>query len=271
MNRRLALKLTLCIPTVFAPAGISISLARAAASLTVRSALNKAGRQRMLSQRLAKAWIMLGMGIAPERARTIMADSLAQFETQLVELRGFVPNQGVQEALARLEKEWSNYKSVLSRKPALDKATLLYEASEPVHIAAHRLTLAYESAADSPADRLVNVAGRQRMLSQRIAKFWLFELWGVNVRAARMEFRFAHEEFSSGMSQLAISSHSNAEIRAAYELLNREWSAYRDALAATSDAAGKKRAAAEIMDMSERVLAACEKVVALYEQQAVAR
>lgn len=271
MNRRLALQLALCSPAVFALTGKSILEVHAAAPLTTRAAINKAGRQRMLSQRLAKAWIMLGMNIAPERARTIMTDSLTQFEAQLVELRGHVPSQGVRDAQTRLEKEWVNYKSVLAIQPGFGKATTLYEANEALLVAAHRLTLAHELSTASPADRLVNIAGRQRMLSQRMAKFWLFELWGVNIRAAWMEFGFAREEFTSGMAQLVISPHNSVEVRAAVEELNREWNAYHAVMATRADTPGKMRMAPDVVDKSERVLATCEKVVALYEQQTVVR
>jgi hypothetical protein len=222
----------------------------------------------MLSQRLAKAWIMLGMNIAPERAQAILTDSFSQFEKQLAELRGFAPSQGAQEALARLEKEWTNYKSVLATKPSRENATTLYDASEAVQKAAHRLTLAYEASATSPSYRLVNIAGRQRMLSQRMVKFWLFEAWGINSRAAQMEFGLARAEFASGLHQLSISPYTTVEIRAALEQMDREWSAYLAALTAQRGIPDKIRMAPEIADMSERVLELCEQFVMLYEQQA---
>lgn len=269
MNRRLVLWFAFCLVTASAPGGAFLPDAQAAAaSLTAGTAIDKAGRQRMLSQRLAKAWIMTGMNIAPERAQAILTDSFSQFENQLAELRGFAPSQGAQEALARLEKEWTNYKSVLSTKPSRENAVTLYNANEAVQVAAHRLTLAYEAFANSPSYRLINIAGRQRMLSQRMAKFWLFEAWGINSKAARMEFGLARAEFASGLYQLSISPYTTVEIRTALEQLDREWGAYQTALTARRSIPGKMRMAPEIADMSERVLVHCEKLVALYEQQA---
>lgn len=267
MNRRQVLRFAFCLAFALAPGCDFLPEARAATPLTAGAAINKAGRQRMLSQRMAKAWIMLGLNVAPERARAILTDSVSQFDNQLAELRGFTPNPGTQEALVRLEKEWAYFKSVLSAKPGRENAAVLYEANEAVQVAAHRLTLAYEVFADSASYRMINLAGRQRMLSQRMAKFWLFEVWGIHSKAAQMEFGLARAEFASGLYQMSISPRSTAEIRTALEQLDREWSTYQTALTARTSNADKLRRAPEIAAMSERVLELCEKLVTLYEQR----
>ena len=227
----------------------------------VAAAINKAGRQRMLSQRAAKAWLMIGQGIAPERGTVILTSSLSLFETQLAELKGFVPNDDVRQALAQLERDWQGCKTALAAAARLENAAALYEANETVQATAHRLTLAYEKAAPHPAYRLVNIAGRQRMLSQRLAKMYLFRSWGVHVQAAEMELNMARAEFASGMYQLSINPRTSGEVKTALADLNREWEPYQRALTA-----GK--AAVPVMEMSERVLAAAERLVALYEKQA---
>lgn len=90
--------------------------AYAAETMAVTTAINKAGRQRMLSQRLAKAYLMLGLGILPERANGLLKDSLSLFDAQLAELGRFVPNDGVRIALAQLERAWDEYRPELSEK-----------------------------------------------------------------------------------------------------------------------------------------------------------
>lgn len=263
IKRRFLLPLigALSVVTLFGVSSAPAADAYASGEIGVAAALNKAGRQRMLTQRATKAWLMIGQGITPERGTAILTTSLSLFETQLAELKGFVPNNDVRQALAQLERDWQACKAALAAVPRLENAAALYEANEIVQATAHRLTLTYEKAAPQPAYRLVNIAGRQRMLSQRLAKFYLFRAWGVHAQAAEMEFNMARAEFASGMYQLSISLHSAPEIKVALEDLNREWEPYQRALTTT-------RAAAPIMDMSERVLAASEKLVALYEKQA---
>jgi nitrate/nitrite-specific signal transduction histidine kinase len=43
---------------------------------SMNEAINKSGRQRMLSQRMAKAYLQIGQGIAVERSRKILALSI---------------------------------------------------------------------------------------------------------------------------------------------------------------------------------------------------
>jgi nitrate/nitrite-specific signal transduction histidine kinase len=237
----------------------------------VSAAINKAGRQRMLIQRMAKAWVMIGLGVQPERGRTILDESLVRFEGQLTDLNSFAPSEDVRRALTQLERAWQAYRAALRTAPNRQHALAVYDHSEIAQEAAHRLTLAYEKTSGASAHRLVNIAGRQRMLSQRLAKFWLFQAWDVNVIAARMELNFAGAEFASGMRQLHGTAGTSPAIGRVVEQLDRDWIAYQGALAEKRDTATMRRSAPEVVELSERVLATAERLVALYESQAGAR
>jgi hypothetical protein len=90
----------------------------------------------------------------------------------------------------------------------------------------------------------------------------------VNATAADMELGMARAEFASGMSQLAAASLDDNELRPALERLDAEWIPYRELLVAKRGSAARSAAASEVAGRSERVLAACEALVALYERRA---
>ncbi len=275
MFRRLAsrlgcmLGLVALVATSCATAADAGAVGKVTAGMTPAGAINLAGRQRMLSQRLAKAYLMIGQEIQPERARAILDQSTTLFEQQLAQLQGFTPTADVSKALEQLKRSWGDYKPALAARPTVEGARQIYDLSEAVQEAAHRLTLAYEmTTAGRPADRLVNVAGRQRMLSQRIAKYYLFMAWNVNAHASQMEMSMARAEFSSGMNRLFAAPQQSEAIKAELAQLDREWVAYGAALRDVPDRAVLKRRAPEIADLSERVLERTERIVALYEKQA---
>jgi nitrate/nitrite-specific signal transduction histidine kinase len=73
-------------------------------------AINKSGRLRMLSQRGAKAWLLLVQGVLPDRAKSILAQSLASFEQILGELKTLQPGDDIRGLAQTLDQEWRAYR-----------------------------------------------------------------------------------------------------------------------------------------------------------------
>jgi len=217
----------------------------------------------MLSQRLAKAWLMLSMGVLPDSAQTIFQQSMAVFEDQLAELGKFKPSSEVRLALARLGEEWLVYKAVLEEVPSRGRENRLFEANETVLVLANSLTLAYEHLSYSPAGRLVNIAGRQRMLSQRMAMLFLFRQRKVQPALCQSELARARREFSSAHEILRTASQASSSILAELDLVDQQWMFFQNALDAQDD---PERAAAAVATTSERILEQMEIVVGLYEK-----
>jgi len=254
----------LAVTAVDAGPGSDTALAAdPATSLTAAAAINKAGRQRMLSQRLAKAYLMVTLGVQAEEGRRMLAQSVSLFDTQLAELKAYAPDDDVKSAVAALEKEWKPYRAVLARHPDLKGAQDVYGMSDTVLNAAHRLTLACERTSAAPSARVLLISGRERMLSQRLAKYYLFILANLNTPAARMEFRMTRGEFVQGLSQLAASPFTTPAIKPRLQQVSAEWLAYERALG--PEGSGAKSNAPEVVDRSERILELLEDIVAAYE------
>ena len=58
----------------------------------IADAINKAGRQRMLSQRMGKAWLALVHQTEGRSAQAVLDKSMALFDRQLVELKAYAPS-----------------------------------------------------------------------------------------------------------------------------------------------------------------------------------
>jgi hypothetical protein len=236
-----------------------------AEALSPASAINVAGRQRMLSQRMAKAYVMIGMKVDVPAAQKVLDESIALFDSQLARLKDFAPNDDTRRVVQQLAAGWQAYRDLLTQAPSRALAKDVYDSSDEVLAIAHRLVLACEKAQGAPQERLLNFAGRQRMLSQRLAKLYFYIAWDVNAQPAQMEFNMTRGEFASGMASLArLTDHPEA--RAALETLDREWIAYRTVMLNVSDRESRRAAASEVAAKSESVLAAAEKLVSIYER-----
>ncbi|HRM49364.1 MAG TPA: type IV pili methyl-accepting chemotaxis transducer N-terminal domain-containing protein, partial [Alicycliphilus sp.] len=133
-------------------------------------AIDMAGRLRMLSQRCTKAYLQWGQSIAGDSARTLLQESVSRYEAHLAALKTFMPNPAVQASLPQLQTLWSQFKALLTGEPSRTGAAALYDANETLQSAAHYLTVSYGNTNGTPLEYLIGLAGRQRMLSQRMAK-----------------------------------------------------------------------------------------------------
>ena len=107
----------------------------AGTALSLPMAINKSGRLRMLSQRSAKAWLLLVQGVLPERGRSILHQSLASFEQILGELKSLQPGDEIRGLAQALEQEWRACRPLLVDIRSDAKA--IWTHNEAVLAAAH--------------------------------------------------------------------------------------------------------------------------------------
>jgi hypothetical protein len=231
----------------------------------LNSAINKAGRQRMLSQRMAKAYFQIGQQVDVERSRKVLDSSVALFDRQLVELKNYAPTPEIKETYLKLEKVWLAYKDLLlGITPSADNGRKVLEVSEQVLALAQQGTAQLERQSLSSGGRLVNLSGRQRMLSQRMSEYYQAIAWGVADGRSAGELDKARREFATAHQELLAAAANSPEIRDSLELVGQQWVFFDNALQQKSGA--DKRAQAAVATTSERILQEMEVVVAQYEK-----
>jgi nitrate/nitrite-specific signal transduction histidine kinase len=231
----------------------------------INAAINKAGRQRMLSQRMAKAYFQIGQKIDVERSHKVLDRSIAAFDRQLVELKNYAPTPEIKDTYVKLEQSWLAYKDVLiGTTPSPDNGRKVLAISEEVLALAQQGTVLLERKSGSVAGRLVNVSGRQRMLSQRMAKFYQAANWGIGDGKSAAQFDTARQEFTAALRELGAAPANTPQIRDSLELVKQQWFFFENAL--TQKSAADKRALLAVATTSERILEEMEGVVGLYEK-----
>ena len=231
----------------------------------LNDAINKAGRQRMLSQRMGKAYMALGMELPDTGARRVLDASIALFDRQLVELKAFAPSPGIKATYQDLEAVWSDYKvALVGTPPARERVAPLIELDSRVLALANKGTGQYESASGKSQGKLVNIAGRQRMLSQRCAKFYLALSWDAGVHDAKAELDKARGEFVAAHRVLFEAPEATPAIRAELELAQNQWVFFENALQQGNTAGQGARRAAEVFRASENVLQVMDRVTGMY-------
>jgi len=258
MDRRTALTTITSLTLIGAPVVI-------AQVSSINDAINKAGHQRMLSQRMSKAYLALGMDVAAQKAQDVMNESMAKFDRQLVELSAFAPRAEIKATYTQLEAVWGQYKAQLvGHAPRRESAAALLDLDAKVLELAHQGVVQLEQLSGKPAGRLVNAAGRQRMLSQRAAKFYLAQAWKAPIPQAEAELKKARAEFAAALITLEQAPETTPAIRQELDLARQQWVFFELALAYQGNAA---RSFENVFVSSENVLSVMEKVTVLFARQ----
>lgn len=236
-----------------------------AETLTINSAINKAGRQRMLSQRMAKAYCQIGLNVEMERSKRILEQSVALFDKQLVELKVFAPTPEIQDTYGKLEKAWLEYKTILiGSDPNLEGGKKIAVLNEEVLNLAHEGTVLLEKYSGTTAGKLINISGRQRMLSQRMAKFYQFRTWGIASPQMAGELQTAASEFVSAQELLTNAPQNTEQITRELQLGKTQWFFFESALKG-QDGANRSESMKNVATTSERILQVMDSVTKMYE------
>lgn len=224
--------------------------------------INLSGRQRMLTQRIVKAYVQIGLGITPELSRRQLNDAVALFERQLGMLKRSAADTQSRQSLASMEKQWLRLRQLAAGPVKRANVEMLLRMSDELLAAAHEYTLALQSRSAIPAARLVDLSGRQRMLSQRMAKYYLARAWGVESAADGRELGSARSEFEGALATLRGAPENTPQINKELDAVAAQWEWFKSAL--TLEGAASYDLV--VVHASEAILNSMELVTALYEK-----
>ncbi len=229
-------------------------------------AINRAGQLRMLSQRLAKLYALAYAGIRPEETQALLADSVGQVEGNLASLSRGLSRPTFGDLLDAVETPWQRLRPVLLAAAAVARLQEVDQQAERMLAQAEQLTANLEIGGHAAALHVINVAGRQRMLSQRLAKEALIGgvLGGAVVAVAQAAMAATAAELVDGMAYLDALPLSNADVARELALATAAWDALRGALPGLGARDGQTRIATEsetLLDHLDRLTGHLERGV----------
>lgn len=197
---------------------------------SLSSAINKAGRQRMLSQRILKTYSMIGLDVNPLTAQEQRTKAIELFDTQLTELESYAPNKQVKAGLTMVRKLWGPYKQAVTGAVNRDNALKLFQQSGELLGACHQVVLLLQDLSTTNAGYLVNISGRQRMLSQRLSMLYMYRSWGFKNAEIRGQSLQLKNEFNSALSELTEASENTPELTSQLKKAATEWRLFQHGL-----------------------------------------
>lgn len=234
-------------------------------ALSSGALVNKCGRLRLLSQRLAMARGAIVSGVGTSQMRTGLRRFDKDFARNLAYLDRLDMAPEFSARLAVVKELWPVYQEALSQEDDQD-AERTFALSEQILEAADSLTLCASRLSAFPAAHYVYLAGRNRMLSQRIGKLFIFREWpALYDIIAELSLKVC-AEFESNQRELALAASEQAELVAQLDIVDKQWRKFIRALCPDLSHVGKSKHARLVLAEGERLLRCVDTTVKLFER-----
>lgn len=195
-----------------------------AQNLTVAKAINMAGRQRMLVNKMAKSYMAIGGNIRASEASKDLDEISATFNENQRELTNFARSKETKDAIAIANSIWSDYRMRLTSEPQIANAeSVIFDSKKLVNacnVVVEKIVLDYPTTANA---MLVNNCGKQRMLLQKIAMLYLAKSWGVDYSLLDRDIKDTIIALDTNLTMQTSAKENTAELITSLTFQKEEW------------------------------------------------
>jgi hypothetical protein len=249
----------------FAALLLAASLVRAAPAAPDAGAA-AALRLPTLAERVAKLHAQVGQGILVQRSRRALAETLRDFDAALRAAAAGAPGAEARDHYTLLGLLWQDYREFAQRPATRENARKLRERNEEVAwIAAKGARMIQEHSRAATSASAVRAAGAA-MLSQRIAKLYLWRRWEMRDEGLARELREAEENLRRTLDTLLAARDTTPEISAELHVAEDQMRFMADAARSFEGRSPAGRHIEHIAKTGDHMLEALERAAGLYEK-----
>lgn len=253
--------------------------------------INVAGRQRMLSQKMMKELVLVKLNVDAEANKASLKETMDLFEASLQDLlKGNATKQvlaptstKIEGALKETQSLWAKFSGDLNKSIKGDPVSVndINEQSIQIlngmnKIVENYVDIARSLGIKSVGGQVVNIAGRQRMLTQRVSKALFMMALGGETSLAKHELKQAktlfgqsHSALLNGNAFMEVPRTTDTDIIAKLKEVDTLWDAYgtiiEDSIKLEKVTSDKVKEAAEI---NPKILKLMNEAVTMFERNA---
>jgi len=221
-------KLTLAAAVMFTLTGVAMAEEKAPStnvkviSDTVKL-IDIAGKQRMLSQRIAKDYLYAGKKIAPAKANKQLKASMTEMLNAHKVLVKSINDPDIANLLAFVEMSSEDFSATAKEPFSIDNAQLIIDLSESMLEGSQYVVDSLKKTVKIKESKIVGQSGKQRMLAQRIAKYYIAYQAGIKDKNTIDQMKAAVKTFSESHTALMANQANTPEINRKLNQIDRLW------------------------------------------------
>lgn len=244
--------------------GLALPMAHSAnAEIALATAINRCARFRALSQRSAKAYAQLVLDVMPEAAVKTLAIVQRLFQQGFDDLAQANYSTDIAQQIAATRAEATKLIALITAEPKREQLPAVTAQADKVLALAHKATEMLTIASKTSNGKIIDMAGRQRMLSQRIAKNYFLTAANVTVTPAMQQIASDKAEFSTALATLIKTPISTTAIREDLDLCSAQWFLFETAVDLPRSRADAMK---NVASSSERLLELTNSLTDKYEK-----
>jgi len=185
--------------------------------------IDMAGKQRMLSQRIAKDYLYAGNKVAPAKANKQLQKSLSELQSAHKTLVESINDPEIKNLLAFVEMSTEDFSMTANDEFNIDNAQLVIDLSESMLEGSQYVVDSLKDTVKIKESTIVGIAGRQRMLAQRIAKYYIAYQSGIKDKNTVDQMQEAVKLFGDSHAELMANSANTPAINRNLNQIDRLW------------------------------------------------
>lgn len=233
---------------------------------TIARDIGSAGNLRMQSQRLAKLYQQVGLGLNAPGAKRQIDQAVAQTDSEFKRLERYGKKPAIQRTYTRCEASWQELRGALQKPYSPAAAERVNQLAEELTIHTGKLAMQIESEAETSVGRLVDGASRLNMLAQRLARLYMQAQAGDRSQGLLVDLEQTRKEFATGLQELLAAPENTAASRDALGLVKNQWIFFDSAVQQLRTKGADGNGPQNVASTSERIQETLAAVTAQYAQ-----
>ncbi len=182
-----------------------------------------AGKQRVLSQRIAKDYLYKGADVAVNKSNKQLAKTLKESKYVQQKLKESITDPRIVNLISFVEMNFQDISEKTKEKFNIDNAQYVLDLSESMLEGNEYIMTSLQKSSGATTSKLIDMSTRQSMLSQRIAKYYIAYQLGIKDDNTVNQMNKAVKLFSESHKTLMANKTNTPEINAKLKKIDRLW------------------------------------------------